>query len=454
MQITETGNEGLTRDYRVTIGADDIAARLTRRLGEVAKDVRLPGFRPGKVPVSIVRQRFGQSLLGEILQQTVDDTSAETLKEQSLRPALQPKIEIDSFEEGKDLVYSMHVELLPEIAVPELNGLVLERLKPEIGDKQIDEAVSRLAERVRKSEPLADGAAAEQGDLVTLDYAGSIDGEAFAGGTAQGRQIELGSGMLVPGFEDQLIGAKVGDHVAVAVTFPESYGGDLGGKAAVFECDIKAIRRKLPLAIDDALADDMGFDNLAALRDSVREQIVREYDGLGRQKMKRDLLDQLAKLHDFPVPPGMVEIEFQTIWQQFEAERARAKEAGNYQAEQAEDDEKTMAEYRSIAERRVRLGLLLAEVGKNANIQVTQDEVNRAMVQQARQFPGQEKAVVEYYQKNPDAVQALRAPIYEDKVVDHIFAVATVSEKSLPAEEFVTAAQMDDEDESAAVQSE
>ncbi|HLY58466.1 MAG TPA: trigger factor [Stellaceae bacterium] len=446
MQITETTTEGLTRRYQITVGAADIDRRLASRYAEIAKTVRLPGFRPGKVPVKIVRQRFGQAVLKEVLEETVNESSADTVKERNLRPALQPKIEIGSFGEGQDLVYNMQVEVLPEFALPDLDTIALERLKPEISDEEVDEAIGRLAERHRKAEPVAEGTAAETGDVVTVDFTGTIDGEPFAGGTATNHDIELGAATLIPGFEDKLLGAKVGDHVKVEVTFPADYPAEhLASKPAVFETDVKAVKRKAPAVIDDGLAEAMGFDDLAELKTSVRERLEREYAGLGRQRMKRELLDKLAAAHSFAVPEGMVEIEFSAIWRQFVAEREQAKAQGNYQPEEGEDDEKTKAEYRAIAERRVRLGLLLAEVGKSANIQVTQDEVNRAVAAEARQYPGQEKQVYEFYRNHPDAVQSLRAPIYEDKVVDHIFGTAKVTERSLPTKDFVAAATAEDE---------
>jgi trigger factor len=436
MQITETATQGLTHKYQITIGAADIDRRLNRRYAELAKTVRLPGFRPGKVPV-----------LSEVLQQTVDESSADTVKERNLRPALQPRIEIGSFGEGKDLVYDLQVEVLPEIALPDLKAVTLERLKPEIGDNEITDAMVRIAERYRKAEPVAADEPAASGDVLVVDFVGSIDGEAFAGGAATDRSIEIGAGALIPGFDEQLIGAKAGDHVKVEVSFPADYPAEhLAGKGAVFETDVKEVKRKAPAVIDDSLAETIGFDNLEELRTSVRERLEREYAGLGRQRMKRDLLDQLAATYQFEVPAGMVQIEFDAIWRQFEAERDRAKEAGTYQPEPGEDDEKSKAEYRDIAERRVRLGLLLAEVGKNANIQVTQDEVNRAVAAEARQYPGQEKQVFEFYRNHPDAVQSLRAPIYEDKVVDYIFGAAQVSEKALPTKEFVEAARIDDDE--------
>jgi trigger factor len=447
MQINETSAEGLTRKYQVTIGADEVERTMQRRLKEIAKTVSLPGFRPGKVPVSVVKQRFGQSIMGEVLEQAVNESSAETLKDKNLRPALQPTIEISSFGEGKDLVYDMKVEILPDVALPDLSGISLERLKPELPDSDIDDALKNLADRYRKSETVTDGSALETGDIAVIDFVGSIDGEEFAGGSATDQPLELGSGRFIPGFEEQLTGAKTGDHVTIKVSFPADYGAEhLAGKDASFEVDVKEVKRKLPPMIDDALAEEVGLENLESLRSTIREQMISDYDRLGRQKLKRDLLDKLAETHDFTVPAGMVEIEFNTIWKQFEEERERAKAAGTYQAELADDEEKTKAEYRSIAERRVRLGLLLAEIGKDANIQVTQDEVNRAIMAQARQYRGQEKAIIDFYKGNPDALQALRAPLYEDKVVDHIFEKVTLTDKLLPPKEFIAAAQLDDEE--------
>lgn len=451
MQITETATEGLSRSFQVTVGAEDIGRRVEARLTEVAKSIRLPGFRPGKVPVSVVRQRYAKALLGEVLEEVVNHSSQDLLKERKLRPALDPKIEIASFGEGQDLVYDMKLEILPEIEAPDISTIALERLRAEIPDEELDEALQNVAERHRKSEPVTDGSPAALGDIVVIDFTGSIDGEPFAGGGGKDQSLELGTGRFIPGFEDQLVGAHAGDHVSIQVTFPEDYAAEhLKGKAAVFETDVKEIRRKLPAVIDDSLADEVGLENLEALRSAIRDQMTGQYDRVARLKLKRDLLDLLAARYDFAVPQGMVEIEFNQIWRQFEDERKRAQEAGTYEPEEGKTEDDIKAEYRAIAERRVRLGLLLAEIGNHANIQVTQDEVNRAVAAQARQFPGQERQVVEFYQKNPGAVQSLRAPIYEEKVVDHIVEHANVTERLLPPKELVAAAQMDDEDEATA----
>ena len=450
MQITETSTEGLKREFKVVVASQDIEQRVNARLAEVAKTVRLPGFRPGKVPTAVVKQRYGDSLLGEVLEQTVNETSSQALSDRNLRPALQPKIEITSFEKGADLVYDMKLEILPEIETIDFSGVSLERLKPEIPDTELDEALKNLADRYRETEDVTDGSAAATGDTVVIDFVGSIDGEKFDGGAGTDFSLELGSGRFIPGFEDQLVGSKVGDHVAVKVPFPADYGVDtLAGKDAVFEVDLKGLKRKLPSVVDEKLAETLGLENLEALRGAVREQMEREYAGVARQKLKRDLLDILSEKHDFAVPTGMVDLEFDSIWKQYEAERDRAKASGAYKEEEAKPDEETKDEYRKIAERRVRLGLVLAEVGRTNNIQVTQDEVNRAVMAQARNYPGQEKAVMDFYRNNPDAMGSLRAPIYEDKVVDFIVDLAQVTDKAVPPKELVALAGLDDDEETA-----
>jgi len=447
MQITETLSDGLKREFKVVVASDDIERRVTDRLAEIAKTIRLPGFRPGKVPLAVVKQRYKSSILGEVLEQTVTDSSSEALTERKLTPALQPKIEIQSFADGQDLEYTMAIEVMPEIAPIDYAAISLDRLKPEVPDDEIVKALERLADRYKKSEPVTEERPAETGDVLVIDFVGSVDGVKFEGGEASGHNLELGSGSFIPGFEEQLIGAKVGDHRAVNVTFPDPYASpDLAGKAAVFEVDVKELRRPTPLAIDDSLADAVGMENLEELKTAVREQLERDYAGVARQKLKRDLLDQLADQHHFGVPPGMVDLEFDGIWKQFEAERDRVKEQGGEAAAELDTDSKSddeiKAEYRGIAERRVRLGLLLAEVGRTNNIEVTQDELNKAIIAQARQYQGQEKAVVDYFRNNPDAAQSLRAPIYEDKVVDFVLEMATVTDKAVSPEELMRLAGM------------
>ena len=445
MQITESSTEGLKHEMTVVIAAADIERRVTDRLAEIGRTIRLPGFRPGKVPLNVLRKRYGSSVMGEVLERTVSDSSSAAMRERNLRPALQPKVEIVSFNEGKDLQYKLAVEVLPQFPLMNFAELKLERLKPEVPEEEIDNALQRIAQQQRKSEMV--DRAAEKGDVVVMDFVGSVDGVEFPGGSAKDYSLELGSGSFVPGFEDQLVGVKGGEARKVALTFPADYGNtDLSGKAAEFAVTVKSVKAVIPQPVDESLATAIGMENLAALRQVVRERIERDYQGIARQKLKTALLDQLGEHHKFSVPQGMIDIELETIWRQYQAQLERAKQAGTPDPEPAKDEAAIKAEYRDIAERRVRLGLVLAEVGSKNNITVTQDEVNRAMTEEARRFPGQEKHVVEYYRNNPGAIDNLRAPIYEDKVIDFILELAQVTDRAVPLKELLAS----DEDEAGA----
>lgn len=443
MQITETATEGLRREFKVVVPAADIEQRMTSRLSEIGRSVRLPGFRPGKVPMTVLKKRYGSAVMGEVLERTVNDTSGEALREQNLRPALQPKVEITNFNEGTDLEFKLAVEVLPEIQPMDFSELKLERLKPEVPDEEVQQALERVAKQQRKSETVE--RAAEIGDVVVIDFKGSVDGNEFPGGSAEGYSLELGTGSFIPGFEDQVVGAKAGEARTVSVTFPADYGAaDLAGKAATFEVKVKEVRALQPQPIDDSLAAAVGLEKLDELRQSLSEQIERNYEDLARQRLKRALLDRLAERHEFAVPQGMVDIEFTAIWRTYEQERVRQKSAaGDPEPEEALDEEKLKVEYRGIAERRVRLGLLLAEVGRNHNISVTPDEINRALTERARQFPGQERRVIEYYRNNPEAIDQIRAPMFEDKVIDFILERAELTERRVPVAELLK----DDEEE-------
>ncbi len=409
MQITETNVEGLKREFTVTVASNDIEQKMQARLSEIGRTIRLPGFRPGKVPMPVLRKRYGASVMGEVLEKAVSDSSAQAMLERNLRPAMQPKIEIVSFKEGADLEYKMAVELLPEIKPVDFGELQLERLRPEIPEAEIDKALQRIAEPNRKSEAV--DRPAVSGDVVVIDFVGKVDSKAFPGGSAQGHSLELGAGRFIPGFEDQLIGAKAGEHRELKVTFPADYGSD------------------------DDMAKEMGFEALDGLRKAVREQLERDYGGLARQRLKRMLLDQLAAKHDFPVPPGMVDLEFETIWKQLQEAREKNKEAVDEDAGKSDDE--LRSEYRAIAERRVRLGLLLSEVGRANASTVTQEEINRALSEEARRHRGYEKQVVEFYRSNPEALANLRAPIFEDKVVDFITEMASVADKAVAIEDLL-----------------
>ena len=443
MQVTETTAEGLKHEMTVVVEAADIERRVTDRLNEIGRSIRLPGFRPGKVPLNVLRKRYGPSVVGEVLERTVSDSSNEAMRERNLRPALQPKVEIVSFNEGQDLQYKLAVEVLPQIDLGNFAELQLERLKPEVPEEEIDNALERIAKQQRKSE-VVDRAAAT-GDIVVMDFVGSVGGVEFPGGSAKDYALELGTGSFVPGFEDQLVGIKAGEERNVEITFPADYGNEeLAGKAASFKVTAKSVKAIAPQPIDDSLASAIGMENLAALRQVVRERIERDYQGMARQKLKTALLDRLAERHNFAVPQGMIDIELETIWRQYQAQRERAKQTGGEGAPEAEpepekDEASVKAEYKDIAERRVRLGLVLAEVGGKNNITVTQDEINRAMAEEARRFPGQERHVIEYYRNNPGAIDGLRAPIYEDKIIDFILELAQVSERAVPLSELLAA---------------
>lgn len=435
MQVTETLSEGLKREYKVVVDSADLEGRLSTKLTELSQSVQMPGFRKGKVPVPLLRRTYGKQVMGEVLEQAVNETSTQTLEEKELTPALQPRIEITKFEEGSDLEYTMAVEVMPQFEPVDFKTLTLERLTVEVDDEEVDKRLGQLAEQFKTFEDAAEGEAAKDGDTVVIDFKGMLEGEAFEGGTAEDYSLELGSGSFIPGFEEQLVGAKAGDEKKVEVTFPEEYGAEhLAGKDVVFEVTVKGVKVPLPTVIDDALAEKLGLENLDALKTAVREQVEREYGDVSRSRLKRSLLDTLADEHDFDVPPGMIEMEFEQIWKQVEQD---LEQQGKTIADLDKPEEEAKAEYRDIAERRVRLGLLLSEVGRQNNLQVTQDEVNRAIAQQAQRFPGQEQQVMEFYQGNPQMQAQLQAPILEDKVVDFIVEMAAVEDKSVSLEELL-----------------
>jgi trigger factor len=434
MQITETNAEGLKHEFTVVIASNDIEQKMQERLIEIGKTVRLPGFRPGKVPMPLLRKRYGASLLGEVLESTVSDSSAKAIADKGLRPAMQPKVEIVSFKEGTDLEYKLAVEVMPEIKPVDFAEIELERLRPEVPEEEVDKALVRIAEPHRKGEKVE--RPAEKGDVVVMDFVGSVDGTEFPGGSATDHRLELGSERFIPGFEDQLVGVKADDERTVEVTFPADYGSeDLAGKAAKFAIKVKAVEAMQPATIDDEFAKELGFDDLAGLRKGVRDQLERDYGGLARQRIKRKLLDELAARHDFPVPPGMADLEFDTIWKQFEQAREQNKDAVAEDAGKSDDELK--AEYRTIAERRVRLGLLLAQIGESNSLTVSPEEVNRALFEEARKHQGYEKQVIEFYRGNPQAMANLRAPIFEDKVVDFILEIAKVTDKPVSIAELL-----------------
>ncbi len=433
MQVTETLSDGLRRGFAVVVPAADIESRRSKRLTELSRDLRLPGFRPGKVPPNLVRKRFGAAVTAEVLEQSVNDATRQVLADRGLRSAGQPKVEVTTLDEARDLEFKVELELLPDITLPDLSTLELTRLKAEPSAETVDKALGEIAKRQRTLEDVADERPAERGDVLVIDYAGQVGGEAFPGGTGQDMAVEVGGTGFIPGFSEQLEGMRPGEHRTLQATFPEPYSvPTLAGKEASFEVTAKALKRAVLPAIDDELAKKLGFEGLDEVRGLITRQTQREYDQLSRLRIKRQLLDALAERASFPVPQGMVDAEFEQIWQRLEADRKE----GRLDEEDRDKDEETLrGEYRAIAERRVRLGLLLAEIGRANGITVAPDEMTRAMRAEAGRYPGQEQQVLDFFRKNPQAAEALRGPIFEEKVVDYVLELAQVTDRTTTPEE-------------------
>ena len=445
IEVTETSAEGLKHEFKVVVAGTAIEERVDAKLGELAGTITLPGFRPGKVPMSLLKKRYGSAVMGEVIEETVNEGAQQALSDQGLRPALQPRIEITKFEEGGELEYTLSVEVLPEINPDDFSTIELEQLKAQPPEEEIQGHIERLAD-AQTAFVTEENRKAETGDAVIIDFTGTLDGTEFEGGSAKDFQLVLGSNSFVPGFEDKLVGLTSGSHVSVDVTFPETYGAEeLAGKAVVFEVDVKEVKRPEAAEINDEFATKLGLENLDALKNAVKEQIKSDYERVSRSRVKRDLLDELAKQHEFDVPSGLVDAEFEAIWQQIGEELANQK-TDDVETPKSEDDMK--AEYRSIAERRVRLGLLLSEIGNRNNIEVHQEELNRAMAEQARRFPGREREIVQNLQNDPEAMSQLQGPIFEDKVVDFILEMVTVNEREVTPEELLN--EPDEEEQEAA----
>lgn len=433
MQVTETNADGLKREYKITVPASEIEGRISTRLTDLGRTIRMPGFRPGKVPVTLLRKQHGKRVLGEVLEDTVNEGSRQAISTHDLRPALRPKIEVTSFDEGADLEFTMAVEVLPDVPTVELKAITLERPKAEVEDAQVDETLERMAKSRTQFTPIAEPRPAQDGDRVVVDFEGKIDGVPFEGGKAEDAGIVLGSNSLIPGFESGLIGTNVGDETTLDVTFPDDYpSAEVAGKAATFDVKVKAIEAPSEPLIDDDLAKLYGAADLDDLKSKVRSQLEQQYAQVGRAKVKRKLLDHLAATQSFPVPEGMVDLEFETIWQQLVEEM---KQSGETFEGGEKSEEETREEYRRIAERRVRLGLILSDIGTENKITVEQNELQQALFAQVRRFPGQEREVFEFFQKNPQAMEQLRAPLFEDKVVDFILQLATVTDVPVSKEE-------------------
>lgn len=434
MQIKELKKEGLSHTYAVTVSKEDLASKLEEKIKEMQPQVSLKGFRPGKVPVGHIRKMFGQSIMKDLVEEVVNETSQQAINDNKIRPAGQPKVDLrangEEVTKGEaDLEYQLTVETIPEFEPVDPEKLKFTRLTHEANAKELDEEVAKLAEGQKSYEKKAKTAKAKKGDAVLIDFVGTVDGEAFDGGAMEGHQLVLGSGSFIPGFEEQLIGVKAGDEKDVKVTFPDPYqAADLAGKEAVFATKVIEVQGEKDAVIDDEFAQKFGVADLEALKAAVKTQYEGQLEMQTRMKLKRAILDELDKKHKFELPPNMVEMEFTNIWNQVQAE----KEAGQLDEDDAKKSEKQLEkDYRKISERRVRLGLVLAEMGQKHEIQISNEEIQQAMIAEARQYPGQEQQVIEFYQKNPQAIAQLRAPIYEEKVVDLIIDKAKVTDKKV-----------------------
>jgi len=443
MQVTQTLNEGLKRGYSITVPASELEAKVAEKLDEARKDFQMKGFRKGKAPAALMKKMFGKSVLGEAMQEAIDDAMKRHFDATGDRPALQPEVKMtnDDWQEGQDVEVAMTYEALPTVPELDFSALTLERLTVGTDEAAVAEALDNLARTAGSFEDKPEGAAAESGDQVVIDFKGTLDGEAFEGGSAEDFPLTLGSGSFIPGFEDQLVGVTAGESRDVTVTFPAEYGAPhLAGKDAVFAVTVKAVKSPKAAEIDDALAERFGAENLEQLKERVSERLGAEYGQAARAVLKRRLMDALAGMVDFELPPTLVEVEAKQIAHQLWHDEHPNEHGHNHGAIETTEDHKR------LAERRVRLGLLLAEVGNRNEITVTEPEMQRAVIMQARQYPGQERQFIEFIQKNPQALQQLRAPIFEEKVVDHILDQAQITETSVTKDELEKAVEALDED--------
>lgn len=445
MQVTETLNDGLKRGYKITIGADELDAKVNDKLAEAQPDIEMKGFRKGKVPMALLRKQFGQKLLGEAMQETVDGAMNTHFEQTGDRPAMQPDVKMtnEDWKEGDDVEVDLTYEALPEIPEFDAKAVTLEKLVVEAEETAVEGALQNLAENAQSFE--AKDGAAEDGDQVVIDFKGMVDGEAFEGGAAEDYPLALGSNSFIPGFEEQLVGASAGDAIEVKVKFPDEYGAEnLAGKDAVFETTVKEVKAPAAATIDDELAKRFGAEDLDALKGQIRERLAAEYAGAARSVMKRHLLDQLDEMVKFDLPPSLVEAEARQIAHQLWHEENPDVHGHDH------PEIETTDEHNDLAERRVRLGLLLAELGQKAEIQVSDAEMTQAVMTQARQYPGQERQFFEFVQQNAQMRQQIQAPIFEDKVVDYVFELAEVTEKPATKDELQAAVEaLEDDDEAA-----
>ena len=443
MQVTETLNEGLKRGYAITIPASELDDKVNDKLTEAQPDIEMKGFRKGKVPMSLLKKQFGQRLLGEAMQESIDGAMQQHFEDSGDRPALQPEVKMtdEDWKEGDDVNVQMTYEALPDIPDVDMGKIKLERLVVKADDEAVNDALKSLAENAQDFKSRKKGAKAKEGDQVVIDFLGKVDGEPFEGGAAEDYPLVLGSNSFIPGFEDQLVGVKAGDEIDVTVSFPEDYqAAHLAGKEAVFSCTVKEVKEPVAAEIDDELAKKYGAEDLAALKTQITERLEAEYAGAARAVMKRHLLDELDKAVKFDLPPSLVEAEAKQIAHQLWHEENPDVEGHDHPEIEATE------EHEKLAERRVRLGLLLAELGQKAEVEVSDAEMSQAIMQQARQYPGHERQFFEFVQQNAQMQQQIRAPLFEDKVVDHVFEQVEVSEKTVSKADLEKAVEsLDDE---------
>lgn len=433
MNVKELKSEGLKKVFQITISHTDFENKVADKVSALAKTTKLPGFRPGKAPKAMLMQKFRPTVLGEALDDMVNQAAGEVLVSKKITPAMTPDVKMGKFEEGKDISFEMSLEVLPEIKFGDLSSIKLEKPVAEVPAEEIEKALNFLAQSRRNVVKIEGNRASKKGDTAVINFVGSINGVEFEGGKGENYPLELGSGSFIPGFEDQLIGKKAGDKVDVKVTFPDNYHAkDLAGKDSVFAVEIKELREPKDVEINDEFAKSLGEDSLTTLKETIKTRIKGDYEAASRMKLKRQLLDNLDKEYNFDVPQGLVDAEYKAIVDQYN----NAKKYNQLdEEEKAKPEEKLLEEYKGIAVRRVKLGLLLSEIGKSAKINITPDDINKAIMNEAKKYPGQEKAVFDFYLKNKQAVEALKAPVFEEKIVDYIFGKATVAEKTVSIEE-------------------
>ena len=441
MQVTETLSEGLKREFAVVVPAAELEAKVNVRLDELKARVRINGFRPGKVPVAHLKRVYGRSAMAEVIEATVRDTNNQIVTDRGFKLAADPKVTLPEDKEAveqliagnSDLSYTVAVEIVPAIELADFKNIKLTKLTSEVSDAEVDEGIVRISEQNRPYSAKPEGEKAASGDRVNISFVGTIDGTAFEGGTGNDIAVQIGSNTFIPGFEEQLIGIVAGENRTVKATFPAQYANEaLAGKAAEFAVTAKSIEAPGTVTVDDEFAKSLGLESLAKLREAVKDRIGRDQQAMTRQKLKRALLDELDKLHTFDPPPTMVEEEFSRVWTSVVEE---LKNENKTFADEGTTEEKARDEYRAIAARRVRLGLVLAEIGEKNTITVTDDELSRAVAERARQFAGQEQRVWDYFRQNPQAVASLRAPIFEEKVVDFLLELADVTDKKVTRDE-------------------